>query len=538
MSIQHNQVPGVHDREPAAVPSRAGVGALLSGTLAAALLGATPALADWGTAGIKDVSPSKVTVGSNGSTYLGVTNAANVLHLEAGAFIDASTYGKIKSWKVWPRARTEHGHSVEFKNHSFGKTYPKSKKIKSANWPSFQIDVPIGNYAIARCNDMANAMRSYGESNAEIFSEDRPIKVEMEAVLSYKTTGIKNEVVGSKGAVEVSPGTPAKQNVDSFEIICEKYEAPSTINVVNLHIDKVESVADACALELETVISTANKHQQVKFRYQKKGAGKGPLHSLTTNQHKSGKSKVKHVLKGYGQQSGEFRVVIEGEDKASSWVPYSVLCKKPFDGNNQLSNSGPYQPDAPTLLTDVMAESTGLFIAGNARYWGTTVILEDPLQASAFGIGPKRDRCRFKHTGFRPFNEGPAHSGPFKAKVFRSRPNAGWKLVESATFDLKSGTGLPGDGWHKFDVELPEGKSTIKVVIDSGEDVVENDENNTYLLDVVVKFPCGKGGIGSAPKSVGSQPEGPDPGSGRPAKKPGPKFGTKLKKMKKIKFGL
>ena len=164
---------------------------------------------------------------------------------------------------------------------------------------------------------------------------------------------------------------------------------------------------------------------------------------------------------------------------------------------------------------DLMATPLGLSFAGSKRSWGSTAVLDNPGHAQATGRGPKGDLCLFEPVAFRPFNKGEVDSGQFKTKVLVNK-----KLAQHPTFDLEAHKGLPhSSGWYKFPLELPSGKSTIKIVLDSNKQVAESDEGNTvYTVNVQVNFPCG-GGIG------GFQAETQDGDDQR-----GNRFGKRLKR--------
>lgn len=151
-------------------------------------------------------------------------------------------------------------------------------------------------------------------------------------------------------------------------------------------------------------------------------------------------------------------------------------------GNNQ--TTGVYM--APQAKPDLMATPMGMVLAGAPRTWGTTVMLNSPSSAAQKGLGIKKDLCKFHQAAYRPFNKGSVDSGLFNAKVLRSN-----QVVNSVNLNLAAQSGLPGDGWHKFDLLLAEGMNVIKVKLDTGKKVAESDEsNNNYTLKVKVNFPC------------------------------------------------
>jgi len=137
---------------------------------------------------------------------------------------------------------------------------------------------------------------------------------------------------------------------------------------------------------------------------------------------------------------------------------------------------------------DLMATPLGMSLAGGVHAWGSTVVLTNPNSASAKGLGPHGNLCRFSPVAFRPFNKGTVASGPFLARVYR-----GNALIHATLFNLPAKSGLPGNGWHTFNLTMAKGMNKIKVVLDPNKVIAESNEgNNVYSLRVRVKFPCGK----------------------------------------------
>ena len=133
--------------------------------------------------------------------------------------------------------------------------------------------------------------------------------------------------------------------------------------------------------------------------------------------------------------------------------------------------------------------------------------INNPGHASAIGLGPSSNLCRFSPTSFRPFNKGLAASGWFIAAVYRNN-----HLIHSANFNLGPQSGLPGNGWYQFHIDLPQGMSQVKIVMDPNGGISETDEsNNVYTLNVNVNIPCAQPGLGANPgaKAIpGANPRG------------------------------
>lgn len=142
---------------------------------------------------------------------------------------------------------------------------------------------------------------------------------------------------------------------------------------------------------------------------------------------------------------------------------------------------------------DMMATPLGMSIAGGKKAWGTSFVVSNPGLVTAIGVGLGQNLCRFSPVGLRPFNKGLAPTGNFKMQVYRNN-----MPVHSAFFTLGPQSGLPGSGWHNFTLDLPQGSSLIKVVMDPNGAVAESDEsNNVYTLKVRVNVPCSRPGLGA-----------------------------------------
>ena len=497
---------------PRATARRAGF--LLGASVAASLL-AAPAMAielvEYERANVVSSSPGQIKVESDGQSYTQVEFPTTSLSADINVEISGGFSGKVKSWETWLIANPAFGSTKQFKQYAYSVEYKFSKRPKKVDRTE-TVTIPHGvvsSFATASCNSLADLLRSQSVSEAEIFGQDRVVKVGL-------TAGLDADLSGIDGIN--SPNSVQPKNLD---IVCLKHEAPSSINVVNIHVEEKKGLNGSCKLKLGGVIGTATAHQDVQFHYEYKDGRKSGKHSTTSNQYKSASFNHFVDLPKPGKNVGQVRIVIDGEDKTSSWGSYNITCEKP--NQDEFAAEAPKSPDAPIQLTNLIA-AKGLHFAGSNRPWGSqTVLIEDGV-ADAIGVGPGGKRCRFQKVGFQPVNDGYAHSGPFKVRIYRSGIKMGWKQVDVATFDLQAQTGLPGDGYHWFDLDLPEGKSQIKVVLDTSKQVPENDENNTYIVDVNLLFNCDKT-VGKSPVTTLGQAEGPDH-SGAPMK------GKRLRKFK------
>jgi len=164
-------------------------------------------------------------------------------------------------------------------------------------------------------------------------------------------------------------------------------------------------------------------------------------------------------------------------------------------------SAAPAQPGVKSISVgkaDLMATTLGLSLAGGVHPWGTTVMLNNPNSAAAKGLGPGANLCRFSQSAYRPFNKGVVASGFFNARVSRNN-----QQINFSNFNLPANSGLPGNGWHLFNLDLAQGMNTIQVKLDVNNSVAESNENNNlYHLNVQVNFPCSNVGKLMAPANT------------------------------------
>ena len=493
---------------------RSGLGLTAGTAMATAMLLAGPALADTGTAVVKSLSANSFVVKSDGEKYTAPAKAGQPLGIAFQVFLDAERAGRIRSFEVYPKIEGE-----KFQAHGYKKVYPKKNRPKKVN-TTVDVTIPaneFGEVLVGICNEQADELRSVGLSNAEIFAKNRTEKSSVVPALHYDMT------LGAEIWSEAPSQVEAGPLPGRFEVICEKDGSGTGAfaqNVVtaDLEIEETATIDGACKLELEGMIVTQEPNQQVKFRYEDMSGKKSALHTVQTNASKIANFNHSYDLAGTGRKNGSIKIAIHGETTESSWQYYDVSCRKNapngLAGNGtQGDGVGPGAGDKAVepetvelLLPDLMATPLGLSFAGSKRPWGSTAVITNPGHAAKTGVGPQKKHCRFEQVAFRPFNKGDAASGNFKMRVFRDS-----SLVEQQNFDLASHAGLPSNsGWHKFNLDLPQGRSTIKVALDTGKVVTESDEtNNVYTVDVDVKFPCASGGthLGANASGAGDDDE-------------------------------
>ncbi|MBX6321296.1 MAG: hypothetical protein IRY94_05665 [Rhodospirillaceae bacterium] len=135
-------------------------------------------------------------------------------------------------------------------------------------------------------------------------------------------------------------------------------------------------------------------------------------------------------------------------------------------------------PDRPDIAATPLS-----FELGDGLYaWGHTVRVDDPALLEASRSGPGQDLCVLAPAGFRTFNSGAAPTGAFTTTVYRDDV-----IVHAERMALP---GQSGAAFQFFDLPVHRGLNTIRVVVDSNDEVSESDEDNTFVISLDVAFDC------------------------------------------------
>lgn len=509
----------------------------------AAMAVSSPAMADSGAITLSSVNPANIEVVGDGNTYTAPAIALVSLASNAHITLDAGVSGKIKNWKAWLKFKAPGSFWVQFGDDGYSKSYSAGSRPKTVN-TNISLKVPYGSlapYVTAQCNNLANSLRGQGLSNDQIFAQDRTIVVEASGALSWEMSGVAGN------------GLPQEvQTYKTFNIVC-KNAAPSRVpppvsndptrnipdvDQASLSIFEVSTLNGACNLTLSGVIVTKAANKLVKFRYKDNQGNQSDIKTVNTDHTKTVNFAHKYALAGTGNKQGKIRIAIVNDNFSSSWTDYNVNCNPNAPGG-LVDNSGVQTSDltkgaatgvAPTTSgagtqsssalpgkrvgsgvprpggfkadlgqADLMATPLGMSLAGGPRSWGSSVVISNTSHATVKGVGPAGNLCRFWPAAFRPFNKGTVKSGAFAATIYRNN-----HPIHTANFNLDAKSGLPANsGWYKFNLDLPQGTSTVKLVLDSNSTVAESDENNNvYLLTVTVNFPCTNLGKAIAPKTT------------------------------------
>jgi hypothetical protein len=367
-------------------------GVLTAGIMAAALATSAPALADSGNTGVKWLASPSIIVEGNGSTYHKVDPSSQSIDGQIWVALDAEASGRVRSWEAWPMLKIGVGDWKAFKGTgmSRSKSYD-SPRPKTVN-EEFYFGIPWVHYAetaIAACNGQAALLRHQGLGNGAIFSQDRPVKIEVGAGLSYDMSGV--------------PGSPTPQEVTSPQevtVICKgvtpvandptrnKPDPTRTkpeVEQAVLSIHEEGSLSGrACSINLSGVIETNLPNMQVKFRYHSDDGRKSELKTVQTDLSGTVIFNHEYPLSQGGTKSGKIRMVGQHPDFTSAWKTYSVNCGSPAQG--YASND----PTPPTLKLDASATKVEKmykgFVCPAKVYAGGDIVSNDAMEGRAIHV--------------------------------------------------------------------------------------------------------------------------------------------------------
>jgi len=177
-------------------------------TAAAAMILAalsTSAMADSGSGHVSNVSPNVWIVKSNGQDYTQIGHAGNAT-IQAKLVYDTGTAGRVKSWEAWPVIGGGVNEVASTKFYRQFDSYGVGNRPKSLN-KTLNFGIPfsmIEQKAVQMCNMQASGLRQSGMSDAQIFGQNRDLKIGVS--LEFKV-----EATGSGSNNPVIEGTPPRQ---------------------------------------------------------------------------------------------------------------------------------------------------------------------------------------------------------------------------------------------------------------------------------------------------------------------------------------
>lgn len=280
---------------------------------------------DSGDVSIQLINVTQVEVEGNGSTYTGMTGNQS-LTIQAHLQLDAGISGRVKWWRVTPKAKVPHDNQWAFNSAQASKEYGAFNRPKSVDkMISMQVASNLlYNFVVDACNEKADDLRNSGKTNEWIFQHDQSFDADVFLSLAYSMTGIE----GAKTPQEV-------QAPHRFKVVCKALPArvppEPTRNVpdvksANLTIMKSSTLGGDCRLKLSGVIQTSEPDKTVQFRYVDDKGVKSNLKTVKSDHSSTAMFSHQYALPGTGLKTGKIQIVGKGNAFKSAWKDYSVTC--------------------------------------------------------------------------------------------------------------------------------------------------------------------------------------------------------------------
>ncbi len=296
---------------------------LSAGAMALSAAVSGQALADWGVSYISQLDPVAIEVASDGENYTTVSAVSPAVKGKMEMHLDAQTFGRVKSWALWPKIKSPRMPWQQFQDLDYSKSYPIGDRPKKV-FRDLPFSIPLQSYKTyvkQACNEMASDMRvSSGMSDEEIFSVDREAFFEIDTAITWEMSGLATEVV------PVLPTAPVLSK--TIIIKCKKAPPiPAVVTSSTLDVQGYDpvNVGVKCQMNLNGSISSNIPNVKVSFRYVD-GTGKvSELKSVTTNSNKTANFEHKYPLSP-GHKTGKVRMVGENLSFTSNWKNYDFDC--------------------------------------------------------------------------------------------------------------------------------------------------------------------------------------------------------------------
>ncbi|MGF1594059.1 MAG: hypothetical protein ACFCUW_12305 [Kiloniellaceae bacterium] len=315
-------------------------GLIAAGATASLLTAGTPAMADYGATHVVNVLTPVIEIEGDGKVYTKPVIPLVQIAASVNVTLDAHVSGRIKSYKVWLKFRTENSDWAEFPQHSTSQSFPLHERPKKLN-NNVYVGIPYGSHAsylVAYCNLQANALRHGGMSDQEIFSQDRPIEVGIHSALEYEMSGASatGSMMGLGGAWETiqkmnlicKAKPPARTGVAEGSL----EPSPPEVEQATLAIIEQHSLHGACSVHLSGTLRTAKPNSEVKFLYVDSGGRQSDLKTVTTDHSATAMFSHEYPLSEGGIRSGKIQIVGQGPAFLSNWADYEVNCGSPAQG--------------------------------------------------------------------------------------------------------------------------------------------------------------------------------------------------------------
>lgn len=320
------------------------------------LLVGTPAMADKGAADVVSLNDPAIVVESNGNHYTKVALSGTNVEGEIRVVLDAERVGRVARFEIWPQMYW--GPFVKaFKG--TGMSHVKSYSVPRPNQVdrTFSFSIPRAFYndaMVAACNWHADQLRSQGQANGAIFSQDRVIELPFGAGLDYQMTGAGSAGEGPRPLLPhklsvTCKGLPPRVPAPVAENPTR--DKPPEVESVSLTIIERGSLRGSCELELTGTIKTAEPNATVKFRFESDEGQLSDIKTVTTGSVRTRLYDYRYPLSPGGTRRGSIRV--KGTNFASEWVYYQVNCGV---AGQDYSSADPSPPqlaiDPPTVTIE------------------------------------------------------------------------------------------------------------------------------------------------------------------------------------------
>ena len=300
-------------------------GALMAG------LAPVPALADSASANITNLLTTQISVNSNGSSYTSVAGLAT-LTADVRIQVDAEVSGRVKSWRVWLGLSDGEGNHLQFQTMGVGKSYGTFERPRRVDRTERVIVHAVAwqGFVAARCNELADELRSGGLPDSAIFAQDRTLQLGVTAHFDADISGVGGYFVGAKPWEEI-PKT---------QVICKKWQgsaipqagtglsvAPTKVVNKGLSIYEQYGITGVCKIRLDGWITTDKKNTTVKFRYRNQAGKLSKVWTVNTGQSKTATfSHWYDIQNTEWAETGFVRMVGVSHDFRSDWAEYTMEC--------------------------------------------------------------------------------------------------------------------------------------------------------------------------------------------------------------------
>lgn len=302
---------------------------------AAALLGAAaPALADDTTiADVVALYTPRIAVESNGKQYAGVAQGAGNIEGQIRVQLDAGVIGRVVGFQAWPRIYTLSADTGDILSEDFKGT--GMTVSKSYSWPRPKavtetgvFSIPKAHYGdllVAACNAHAAKLRGAGQTDAQIFAQDRALTLRV-------TAGLDADISGPASAPLATDSPDQMDAPLDLQVICKRLppRVPNPIADSNLAVRtaQLNNVTGACELHLHGTISTHEGNVQVKLRYVDAGGQQSDVKTVTTDA--QGFVNFTHTYPLSAEiKSGKIRMIGAGPTFSSDWAEFRSECSAP-----------------------------------------------------------------------------------------------------------------------------------------------------------------------------------------------------------------